>query len=129
MKRKKILLVEDDFSTREGYAMAFYSEDFDVIQAQDGSEGLELALRNKPDLIVSDIMMPVMDGIDMLRSLREGNDYAKNVPVVMLTNLSADIAKIDEKVPNAGTVYYILKVDFTFRQLAKKIKEMLSQTK
>ena len=127
MNRIKILVVEDELSIRQGYSMVLYSKDLRVFEAQDGFEGLTIASREKPDLILSDIMMPVMDGIEMLQKLRQGDDYSKKVPVVLLTNLNANIAKIEEKIPEPGPVYYILKSDFNFRQIAEKIEEILAQ--
>ena len=127
MNRIKILVVEDELSIRQGYSMVLYSKDLCVFEAQDGFEGLTIASREKPDLILSDIMMPIMDGIEMLQKLREGDDYSKKVPVVLLTNLNANIAKIEEKIPEPGPVYYILKSDFNFRQIAEKIEEILAQ--
>ena len=127
MKRIKILVVEDEPSILEGYLMVLYSKDFNVFEARNGFEGLTIALRERPDIILSDIIMPVMDGLEMLQKLREGDDYSKKVPVVMLTNLDISIAKIEEKIPEPGPVYYILKSDFNFRQIAEKIEEILAQ--
>jgi len=126
MNRIKILVVEDEPSILEGYSMVLYAKDFRVLEARDGFDGLTVALREKPDLILSDIMMPIMDGIDMLKKLREGDDYAKKVPVVLLTNLNINLAKIEEKIPKPGPVYYILKADFSFRQVVEKIEEILA---
>jgi DNA-binding response OmpR family regulator len=125
MVKAKILVVEDDFITRQGYVTALFAEGFSVLEVQDGLEGLKVINRERPDLILSDIMMPLMDGIDMLKKMREGTDYEKNVPVVLLTNLSAGVAKVEEKVLETGPVYYILKSDFTFRQVVERVKEIL----
>ncbi len=127
MKRIKILVVEDEPSILEGYLMVLYSKDFNVFEARNGFEGLTIALRERPDIILSDIIMPVMDGLEMLQKLREGDDYSKKVPVVMLTNLDISIAKIEEKIPEPGPVYYILKADFNFRQVVEKIEEILAR--
>ena len=126
MNRKKILVVEDDLSILKGYSMVLCSKDLHVLEAQDGLEGLNIVSRERPDLILSDIMMPVMDGIEMLKKLREGDNYTKKVPVVLLTNLDVNITKIEEKIPDPGPVYYILKADFTFRQVVEKIEEILA---
>ena len=126
MANVKILIVEDDLMTLQGYVAAFAEAGFAVSEAQDGFAGLAAVVRDKPDVILSDIMMPIMDGIDMLKKLREGSDYKKNVPVILLSNLNPDVAKVDEKVPNAGPVYYILKADFTFRQVVEKVKEIIT---
>jgi len=127
MNKIKIVVVEDDFLTRQGYITALAAQGFYVQEAQDGQEGLKVINRERPDIILSDIMMPLMDGIDMLKSLREGNEYEKSVPVVLLTNLSAGVAKIDEKISEIGPVYYILKSDFTFLEVSDKIKEIIAK--
>ena len=126
MKKVKILIVEDDAMTRQCYVVAFSKAGFIVLQAQDGLEGLDIATREKPGVILSDIMMPIMDGIEMLKALRGADDYGKNVPVILLSNLNPDIAKVDEKVPEPGPVYYIIKSDFTFKQVVEKVEEILA---
>jgi len=126
MDKVKILVVEDEPSILAGYSMVLCSKNFRVFEAKDGSEGLGIAIREKPDLILSDIMMPIMDGIDMLKELREGDEYTKKVPVVLLTNLNVDVAKIEEKIPEPGPVYYILKSEFNFRQVVERIEEILA---
>ncbi len=85
--RNKILIVEDDLDLLEVLRKKFTLEKFQVSQAPDGKIGLEEALRNHPDLILLDILMPVMDGMTMLGKLRE-DSWGKEVPVILLTNLS-----------------------------------------
>lgn len=124
--KNKILIVEDEQLISEGYSIALKKEGFDVIKAENGQIGLDLALSEEPRLILLDILMPVMDGLTMLQKLREKNDYGKKVSVIMLTNLSANKEDIVKKVVEIEPVYYIVKADFTFRQVVDKIKEVLA---
>ena len=96
---------------------------YEVIEAQDGRQGLELAISQHPDLILLDIKMPVMDGIGMLKELRkvEGGRHTK---VIMLTNLEPDDKIIGEMVEDQPS-YYIVKSDIQFMDLLEKIKELL----
>ncbi len=94
----KILSVDDSRTIRMIVTRAFRPYDATVIEASNGEEGLAVAAREKPDLIVLDITMPVMDGVTMLNRLRE-NPELKNTPVIMLTAESgrenvAQIAKL-----------------------------------
>jgi DNA-binding response OmpR family regulator len=122
----KILIVEDDLLLLEGYAVTLKSEGFSVLKAKDGQEGLEVALKEKPDLILADILMPVMDGFEMLKELRQEQDYGKNVPVILLTNLSADNEDVVKKIAESAPAYFIVKSDLTFRKVVEKIKEVLA---
>jgi DNA-binding response OmpR family regulator len=95
-ERKKILVVDDEQDLREAIITALSYEGFEVIEAVDGENGLEVALREKPDLILLDVMMPKMDGIEMLARLR--NDAWGNcVKVIIMTALD-DMEKIAEAV-------------------------------
>ena len=124
--KTKILIVEDDPTLLEGYGEAIASNGFLALKAKNGQEGLEIALREKPDLILLDILMPIMDGLTALQKLRQENEYGKNVPVILLTNLSANSEDIVENVAETKPAYYIAKADLTFRQVVEKIKELLA---
>jgi len=80
----KILTVDDSRTIRMIVKKAFKSYDCEIVEAENGAEGLSLAVANKPDLIVLDITMPVMTGVEMLGKLKSDNNL-KNVPVIMLT--------------------------------------------
>ncbi len=124
-KKVRILIVEDDASISDIYSMQLQASGFEVITAVNGKEGLEKALAETPALILLDIQMPIMDGLTMLKELRPHNDYTKKVPVIMMTNLSADRADIIKTVAETGPVYYLVKVDVTPLQVVEKIKECL----
>ena len=83
----KILIVEDDSVLSHLYQNAFSFQGFEVEMASDGKEGLEAASSLKPDLILTDIMMPNMDGIEMLKKIK-AKPQTKNIPVIVMSNLS-----------------------------------------
>ena len=85
----KVMVVEDDASLREIYSIRITAEGYDVVSAGDGEEALAVAVREKPDLILSDVMMPKISGFDMLDILRSTPETAK-IKVVMMTALSSE---------------------------------------
>lgn len=88
-EKKKILIVEDEESTRRALSEKITEAGFDVLIAEDGEIGLKLAKENIPDLILSDVIMPKMHGIDMLNIL-QSEKWGKNIPVIVLTNYAED---------------------------------------
>ena len=85
----KILLVEDDKSLREIYGVRLLAEGYDIISAGDGEEALAMAIKDRPALIVSDVMMPKISGFDMLDILRSTTE-TKDIKVIMMTALSSE---------------------------------------
>jgi len=85
----KVMVVEDDAALREIYSIRITAEGYEVVSAGDGEEALAVAVREKPDLILSDVMMPKISGFDMLDILRNTPETA-NIKVIMMTALSAD---------------------------------------
>jgi CheY-like chemotaxis protein len=83
-----ILVVDDDFDLREAVADILRDEGFDVVEASNGAEALEQVARRKPDVMVLDLMMPVVDGWQVLRTIRESPEFSA-LPVVVLSALSA----------------------------------------
>jgi|SRR3989344_5992394 len=124
-KKNKILIVEDEADLRNAYSEALSSKECEVITAANGQEGLEAARKNAPDLILLDILMPVMDGLAMLQKLRQGDEHLKKVPVILLTNLSANSEDVIKKVAETEPVYYIVKTSFSLKQIVDKVKEFL----
>jgi len=100
----------------------FSSEDFEVLVAKDGEEGLKKSLENHPHIILLDIIMPKLDGISMLKKLREDN-WGKEVPVILLTNLS-DSEKVAEGM-EVGVYDYLVKSDWKIEDVVSKVKEKL----
>jgi len=119
--KRTILVVEDEGLLRELMAEKLRFEGFDTIEASDGDEGLAVALKERPDLIVLDLLMPKMGGMEVLRHLRE-DEYGRSIPVIIVSNLSGkeDIAEGAEK----GAVEYLIKANFSLDEIVDKIKEM-----
>lgn len=122
-EQKTILIVEDEVSLRLALKTKLLKEGFDVLDAADGEEGLQIALEDHPDLILLDIIMPVMDGMTMLGKLRE-DAWGKDARVIMLTNLTDEERALDAR--EHGTFDYLIKSDWKIEDLVKKIQERLA---
>lgn len=118
----KIAIIEDDQAISQMYRFKFESEDYAVETAENGKLGLELAQTMKPDIILLDLMMPEMNGDEMLKKLR-ATSWGKNIKVVILTNMGEQ--EIPEEVKKLGVSAVILKADMTPRQVAELVKEQL----
>ena len=121
---KKILVIEDDQSLRKALSEKIVAEGYVFLEAKDGEAGLELALQHKPDLILLDIIMPKMDGITMLKKLRE-DEWGKSAPIIVLTNLDS-VSNLAE-VLNEDVHDYLIKADWSLEDIAKKIKAKLAE--
>lgn len=120
--KKVILLVEDDEFLSELYATKLNLEGFEVIAAADGKKGLKLALEKRPDLVLLDIILPKMDGFEVLKALRQ-DPVGKTIPVILLTNLS----QRDEvrRGLELGAADYLIKAHFMPSEVVKKIKAVI----
>jgi len=120
----KILIVDDEIDIVNTVQYRLKSCDFDVITANDGKEGLEKVISEKPDLVLLDINMPIMDGHEMLERIRSRPDL-KNIPVIMLTAYSdrRDISKAAD----LGIEHYVTK-PFDFTDLMEKISKALESS-
>ena len=123
-KKKKILVVDDDLELRLLLCKILRGLGYDVLEAVNGRLALEVALQHKPDLIIMDIMMPEMSGLDSVQYIRS-NPRVKHIPIVMLTakNKIADL----ETSLNAGANDYLAK-PFEIPQLASKIARLLKNS-
>lgn len=119
---KKILIVEDEFALRDTLKEVLLHEGFSVSAATDGEEGLALALREHPDLILLDIILPRMDGITMLKKLRE-DAWGKGVKVILLTNV--DTTKEVAAAIEQGAYEYLVKSDWKIEDVVAMIKKEL----
>jgi DNA-binding response OmpR family regulator len=122
--KKTILIVEDELPMLKALSDKFSREGFGILEAKDGEEGLAMAISKKPDLIILDIFMPVMDGKIMFEKLRT-DEWGKNVPVIILTNLNPDDKTLDELMKN-GPSYYFIKSKWKLEELVEKVKKELS---
>ena len=118
----KILIVDDEKDLAEAISTALSYEGYQTLKAHDGEEGLKMALEEKPDLIFLDIMMPKMDGIAVLKALKE-DEWGRTAKVIIMTVLD-DMDKIAE-VTEQGGEGYILKSDITLEKIVEKTKETL----
>lgn len=118
----KIMLVEDDNNLREIYEARLLAEGYEIVSAHDGEEALAMAVKEKPDLIISDVMMPKISGFDMLDILRSTPE-TKNTKVVMMTALSQ--AEDRERAEKLGADKYLVKSQVTLEDVAKVAREML----
>lgn len=119
---KKILIVEDELQLLNSLKIKIRHEGFTVFVAKDGAEGLRIALKNKPDLILLDVIMPKMDGIEMLKRLRR-DAWGKDVPVILLSN-DDDPDHIKETLKDNATDY-LIKSDWRLEDIITKVKETL----
>lgn len=113
-------MVEDDADFSSILQTKLSSEGFSVVVARDGQEGLAAAEKEKPDLIFSDILMPVLDGIQMAQKIRQAD---KDVVIVFLTNLQD--AKNPENSAALEEFEYLIKADTRINDIVKKAKEKL----
>jgi DNA-binding response OmpR family regulator len=119
--RKKVLIIEDEAVLLELFADKFISSGFKTLQATTAEEGIKLALKNKPDLILLDIILPKMDGLTMLKKLRK-NTWGKTIPIIILSNIT-DQQKISQAM-KLGVYDYIIKTDLILNDLVKQAKEV-----
>ncbi|OGM29045.1 hypothetical protein A2873_03785 [Candidatus Woesebacteria bacterium RIFCSPHIGHO2_01_FULL_42_80] len=119
---QKILIVEDEDSLLSALVDKFLKAGYRVVTARDGEEGLTVALREQPDLILLDIVMPKMDGIALLRQLRD-NSWGQGVPVILLTNLT-DSKKIGEGM-DLKAENFLVKSDWKIEDVVGKVKDKL----
>jgi DNA-binding response OmpR family regulator len=121
--KKTILIIEDELPMLKALSDKFSLEGFEILEAKDGAEGLKAAIEKKPDLIILDIFMPVMDGKAMFEKLRE-DAWGKTVPVIILTNLNPDDKTLDQLMKN-GPSYYFVKSRWKLEELVGKVKKEL----
>lgn len=120
--KKKILIIEDELSLLMALREKFKSEDFKVIEAKNGEEGLKMAAQKNPDLILLDLIMPVMDGITMFKKLRL-TETGKDLPIIILTNLSDERA-VSQSL-EGGVTDYLVKTNWQLDDVVKKVKGKL----
>ena len=122
---KRILVVDDEAPIRNLIMENLVMEGFAVLEARDGENGLEVALSEHPDLILLDIAMPKMDGVTMLKKLREYEE-GKDIPVIMLTNI--ENVKLVTEALAEGSKDYIIKSDWDIKKVVELVKKRLGLT-
>lgn len=122
----KILIVEDEEILRDVLEEKFKKEDFDTKVAIDGEAGLQAVEDFEPDLILLDLIMPKMDGFEVLEALKS-NPKAKNIPVIVLSNLNQD-----EEIKKAlalGAVDFLVKTQHPINEVVEKVRKYLLKGK
>lgn len=120
--RQHILVIEDELPIIQALQDKFTRAGFEVSSAKNGKDGLEIALKEQPDLILLDLVLPKMDGMTMLKKLRD-DEWGKDVPVIILTNLS-DMKKVDEAAKDY-VFDYLIKADWKIEEVVERVKERL----
>lgn len=127
MTEQKILIVEDSEPLRKVLAEKLQNEKFVVLEASGGREGAKIALEQKPDLIITDIVMFPVDGLDMIKEIRESALSEKVVPIIALTNQnSAEEAK---RLKHLNITLYLVKAETSLTEVVKHVSELLKKKK
>jgi DNA-binding response OmpR family regulator len=119
----KIAIIEDDPVISQMYRMKFEADGFDVQIANNGALGVELVKSYKPDIILLDLQMPEMNGVDALTIIRK-SETSKTTPVIILTNLGEE--ESPKQLQSLGIHSYIVKANLTPRQVVQRIKDALN---
>lgn len=120
--KKRILVIEDDQFYASIFQRKLMIEGYDVVLASDGEQGLKAMREQKPDLILLDMIMPVKDGFETLKELKN-DDTLKNIPVIILSNLGQeeDITKTKE----LGASDYIVKSNMSIAEMVEKVRQIV----
>jgi len=119
----KVAIIEDDQAISQMYRIKFETEGFEVETAENGRLGLELAEKMRPDIILLDLMMPEMNGSEMLAKLR-ATTWGKGIKVIILTNVGEQEAP--EELEKLDVRRFIVKAEMTPRQVAEMVKQELA---
>lgn len=122
----KILVVDDDMTLRQLYEERMKREGYEIISAGDGEEAVQKVQAEKPDLILLDIMMPKINGIDVMKMLRE-KEETSNIPIILFTALVQEIGKVKEMMKPYDE--YLVKSEIMPKDVVDKIKSCLAKAK
>lgn len=120
-----VLIIEDDKVLSDMYRDKFTFDSFHVITAEDGQKGLDVALEKKPDILVLDLSLPKIKGVDVMGALRT-TSWGENVPIIILTNLNVD-GEILAAITKYNPVYCLLKANTTPEDVVSKAREILKK--
>lgn len=127
MVKNKILIVDDDEAISKSLKEALVSAGFDVTTAENGVVGLASALNEKPQLILTDLKMPVLDGMGMIEEVRKAGSWGETVPVIILTNFDTDEKAMQNIIKNEPS-FYFLKSKINPGIIVETIREKLGGT-
>ena len=120
----KILIIDDEQLLLDLYHDILVESGFEVIMSRSGKEGIDLAIEQKPDVVLLDILMPEMNGFDVARELKN-NDTTKNIPIYLLTNLPQESSS--EKANELGVAGYMMKAMTEPAELAETMKNVAAK--
>lgn len=121
---KKILFIEDESALQKTFGDILRQNNYKMVSALDGETGLRLAKSEKPDLILLDLILPKLDGFEVLKKLREDSE-TKETPVIILTNLEG-MKEINQAV-ELGATTYLVKTQYTIGEVIKKVKKAIGE--
>jgi CheY-like chemotaxis protein len=121
--KRKILMIEDDIFLRKLYRDQLVSAGYDFVEATNGKEGVGKVLVEKPDMILLDLMLPLMNGFDVLAEIKN-NPITKHIPVIVLSNLSQDTDK--EAARDLGADAYLVKSEVSMSDVVGKIESLMN---
>lgn len=121
--KTKILIAEDETPLRRAMVSKFSKISFNVLEAKNGQEALDIALEKHPDIILIDVIMPKMHGVEVIELIRK-DEWGKDVPVVFVTNLSND-PRVKEIIDKDNNCDYIVKSNIRLEDLVEKVKSKL----
>lgn len=125
-KTPVLLIVEDDEELLMALKTKFEGENFSVFVGRNGEEGLSLALKNHPNVILLDVLMPKVNGMQMLAKLRE-DSWGNSVPVIMLTSVSPESNSQLSKLNTTQPAYYLIKTNTNLSEISQKVNELLQK--
>lgn len=125
--KQTILIVEDESPAALALSDVLKSEGFDVLVASNGKEGLATAIAKHPDIILADLKMPEMGGLEMIREIRKDAPWGATVPVVILSNIADGATVTDTQ--DAGAADYFIKGDIQMSEIITRIRSRLAETK
>lgn len=123
---EKILIVEDEISLQKAMVDILKISGYNAIGALDGEKGLELAQSEMPDLILLDIILPKMNGFDVLKKLK-ADEKTKGIPVIVLTNLEGSMDV--EQALTLGAKTYMVKTNYELEDIVKRVRDALKKEK
>jgi DNA-binding response OmpR family regulator len=119
----KILFIEDESSLQKTFGEILKQEGYEMVSALDGETGLRLVKEKKPDLILLDLILPKINGFDVLKKIKEDSE-TKKIPVIVLTNLEG-VADLDKAI-ELGATTYLVKAQYNLEEVVEKIKKVLN---
>jgi DNA-binding response OmpR family regulator len=121
----KILIIEDELAMQKALVDNLHANGLThTMQAKDGEAGLALAIAQKPDLVILDLIMPKMDGMTVLKKIRE-NEHGKKLKVILLTNLTGSNDHVVSGIVHDEPSYFLVKTDHSIADVVEKVKVVL----